>query len=75
MGLFEIEYPGNYLITEDFWYLNQIYFSMFKKTTELQRTDPGKKVTGEFSTKGHISHLMSKMDLYYFHRFSWEKIH
>ena len=25
-----------------------------KHNTELQRTDPGTKVTGEFSTRGHI---------------------
>ena len=26
-----------------------------KHNAELQRTDPGTKVTGEFSTRGHIS--------------------
>ena len=41
--------------------------------SELQRTDPGTKVTGELSTKDRISHLMPKMDFYYLHRFSWKK--
>ena len=37
----------------------QQYMIRFKKiknkhNAELQRTDPGTKVTGEFSTRGHI---------------------
>ena len=35
-----------------------------KHNAELQRTDPGTKVKGEFST-----------NFYHFHRFSWENIH
>ena len=47
----------------------------YKHNAELQRTDPGTKVTGEFSTRDIFSHLMFEMNLYHFHRFSWEKIH
>ena len=47
-----------------------------KRNAELQRTDPGTKVAGEFSTRGDIfSHLMFEMNFYHFHRFSWEKTH
>ena len=35
-----------------------------KHNAELQRTDPGIKVMGEFS------HLMLEIDIDYFHRFS-----
>ena len=45
-----------------------------KHNTELQRTDPGTKVTGEFSIRGHIFPPF-EMNFPYFHRFSWEKIH
>ena len=36
-----------------------------KHNAELQRTDPGTKVEGEFSIKGRIFHQISKMDFYY----------
>ena len=44
-----------------------------KHNAQLQRTDPGTKVTGEFSTRGRISHLMLEMDFYHFRCFSWGK--
>ena len=32
---------------------------------ELQRSDPGTKDTGAFSTRGVFSHIVPKMDFYY----------
>ena len=46
-----------------------------KHNAELQRTDPGTKVTGELVPGDIFSHLMFEMNLYHFHRFSWEKVH
>ena len=46
-----------------------------KHNAELQRTDPGTKVTGELSARGHMFPPNVEMNSYYFHRFSWEKIH
>ena len=40
-----------------------------KHNAELKQTDPGTKVTGEFSTRGLFSHLMLEIDFYYCHRF------
>ena len=36
------------------WNVKLCDFNVNKHNTELQRTDPGTKVTGEFSTRGHI---------------------
>ena len=41
-----------------------------KYNAELQRTDPGTKITTEFSIRAVFSHLMLEIDFYYFHRFS-----
>ena len=60
----------------DVWfYRSKVKDKINKHNAELQRTDPGTKVTGEFSTRDIFSHLMFEMNLYHFHRFSWEKIH
>ena len=42
----------------------------YKHNAELQRTDPGTKVTIEFSIRAVFSHIMLEMDFYYFRRFS-----
>ena len=46
-----------------------------KHNAELQRNDPGTKVTANSVTRPVISNLMPKMVLYYFHRFSCENMH
>ena len=56
--------------------LHQNRNTIKQHNAELQRTDPGTKVTGTFSAKDReFSNIMLKMDLYYFHHFSWKKIH
>ena len=73
-NLIQKKYNEKYIFNEYYWN---------KHNAELQRIDPGTKVTGQSSNKGRIfppkkavfSHLTTKKDFYHFHRFSWEKIH
>ena len=41
-----------------------------RTSAKLQRTDPGKKDKGAFSTSDRIFRLTAEIDLYYFRRFS-----
>ena len=43
--------------------------------TELLRTDPGTKVTGEFNIKDRILAPNAQNGFYCFHSFSWKKMH